>query len=776
MRTNTLSLDPRYFQVIFQIIFLSYGLLILGWSADWMHYVISIGGCIAFQFVGESLRQKQLMNFSRFDQWGFSVLISAMSLCLLLKTNKWEVSLLAAAVTVISKYLFRWNGKHLFNPSAAGIVAVLLLTPDAWLSPSQWGSNAVIFFTVATLGTIVVTRVQKLDISLAFLVSFILLLYWRQVMVLGWPFDHFIHSVSTGSLLLFTFFMISDPRTAPNHRVARIIWAVLIAVVAFYLSAFKWKYNTPIWVLVAAAPLVPLLDTIFKAKEFQWGTSVIKSINNISVKKNFMKPFFKKLAALIMLASMVSHEAIAFCGFYVSKADGTLKNKTSQVILVRDGNKNVITMYNDYKGELKDFAMVVPVPVILQRRDIKVVDQQIFNTLNEYSKPRLVEYYDSNPCMDAETMRKSDMTGSLAEVVVAGLASKSKRELGVKIEAKYIVGEYDILILSAKESSGLKTWLIQNGYKIPSGAEEVLEPYIKSNLKFFVVKVNEEEKKKLPGNFLRPLQISFNSPKFMLPIRLGMANADGDQDMIVYAFTKKGRIETTNYRSLAIPTSKNIPLFVKNNFGNFYSNLFQHQWQKEGKAVSVLEYAWDVSPKNFMKCDPCVATAPSVQDLVQAGVWWIMRDWNDYSDVNNDEEDYSDKVFFTRLHIRYNRNSFPQDLMFQTTANNENFQARYIITHPASGNLDCDQGKKYLVSLKARRIQEMQTLTALTGKGYQDWDLVQYNPEEKFIPEDAGYATLGKQLPARNDSGNRFLFAAVSMVGLLSLVGFRRRK
>ena len=104
-----------------------------------------------------------------------------------------------------------------------------------------------------------------------------------------------------------------------------------------------------------------------------------------------------------------------------------------------------------------------------------------------------------------------------------------------------------------------------------------------------------------------------------------------------------------------------------------------------------------------MKCDPCVATAPSVQDLVQAGVWWIMRDWNDYSDVNNDEEDYSDKVFFTRLHIRYNRNSFPQDLMFQTTANNENFQARYIITHPASGNLDCDQGKKISCIIESKK-------------------------------------------------------------------------
>ena len=111
-----------------------------------------------------------------------------------------------------------------------------------------------------------------------------------------------------------------------------------------------------------------------------------------------MKPFTKKLAALLILTGMVSHEAIAFCGFYVSKADGTLKNKTSQVIVVRSGNWNAITMYNDFKGNFKDFAMVVPVPVVLQKDDIKVVDQGIFNTLNEYSKPRLVEYYDENPC------------------------------------------------------------------------------------------------------------------------------------------------------------------------------------------------------------------------------------------------------------------------------------------------------------------------------------------------------------------------------------------
>src|SRR6185369_3268174 len=556
-------------------------------------------------------KSKRLLRLAEFDRWGFSVLISAMSLCLLLKTNDWHISLLAAFLTVASKYVFRFNRKHVFNPSAFGIIATIFITHDAWLSPSQWGSNAVIFFAATILGIIVVTRVQKLDVSLAFLLTFIGLLYWRQVYVLGWPMDYFIHSVSTGSLLLFTFFMISDPRTSPNHPFARIIWAVLIAFISFYLAAFKWKYNTPIWVLVACAPLVPLLDNIFKGEIFQWRRSPFHFSFGQKFKNIVMKPFMKKIAALIILAAMISHEAIAFCGFYVCKADGTLKNKTSQVILVRDGNRTVITMYNDFQGNMKDFAMVVPVPVVLKKSDIKVVNQQIFTTLNQYSQPRLVEYYDQNPCNQYyKDDALKNAPRALSEVAVSGYGMKRKNET-VKIEAKYIVGEYDILILSATESAGLKTWLDENGYKIPAGAEEVLQPYIKSNLKFFVVKVNEEEKKKFPGNFLRPIQISFNSPKFMLPIRLGMANADGDQDLIVYAFTKKGRIECTNYRTVSLPTGKNIPLFVQNNFGNFYSNLFQHQWDLEGKSVAMLEYAWDVSPKNYVKCDPCVATAPS---------------------------------------------------------------------------------------------------------------------------------------------------------------------
>jgi len=490
-----------------------------------------------------------------------------------------------------------------------------------------------------------------------------------------------------------------------------------------------------------------------------------------------MKPIMKKGAAMILLSAMITQEAAAFCGFYVSKADGTLKNKTSQVILVRDGNRNVITMYNDFKGNFKDFAMVVPVPVVLQKKDIKVVDQSIFNTLNEYSKPRLVEYYDQNPCANYEYDKalKSQAPSVMNEVIIRGYSSMQKKDLGVKVEAKYLVGEYDILILSAKESSGLKTWLEENGYKIPAGADEVIEPYIKSNFKFFVVKVNEEEKKKLPGNFLRPIQISFTSPKFMLPIRLGMANADGDQDMIVYAFTKKGRIETTNYRTVSLPTGKNIPLFVKNNFGNFYANLFQNQWDKEGKALAMLEYAWDVSPKNYVKCDPCVATAPSTQDLVQAGVWWINRDWTNYDDVY-DNDDYSDKVYFTRLHVRYNRKSFPQDLMFQVTPNTDNYQARYVITHPATGDFNCEAGKKYLKELKQRRADELEMLTYLTGKDYSDWDVVLEQPEEKYIPKEDSYRSIALTIDKTKQKDPGILFATFGVIGLISLTFLRRRR
>ena len=141
----------------------------------------------------------------------------------------------------------------------------------------------------------------------------------------------------------------------------------------------------------------------------------------------------------------------------------------------------------------------------------------------------------------------------------ASVEDKEDRYTGVSVEAQYEIGEYDILILSATESSGLQNWLIDNGYKIPSKANEVLTPYIKDDMKFFLAKINTKRLRNKRDNYLSPLQLSFTHKKFMLPIRLGMANANGTQDLIVYALTKNGRVETSNYRTKEMPSNINVP-------------------------------------------------------------------------------------------------------------------------------------------------------------------------------------------------------------------------
>ena len=199
---------------------------------------------------------------------------------------------------------------------------------------------------------------------------------------------------------------------------------------------------------------------------------------------------------LVTAAAWSGQAALAFCGFYVAKADAKLFNKASQVVLVRHEDKTVLTMANDFKGDPREFAVVVPVPAVLQKDQIHVADKAVIDRLDAYSAPRLVEYFDDDPC---RVMFRSERLPSAAptathEVVDARVRAKS---LGVTIEAQYTVGEYDILILSAQQSNGLETWLRENGYRIPAGASRVLNSYIRQNLKFFVAKVNLQEQAKL---------------------------------------------------------------------------------------------------------------------------------------------------------------------------------------------------------------------------------------------------------------------------------------
>jgi hypothetical protein len=409
--------------------------------------------------------------------------------------------------------------------------------------------------------------------------------------------------------------------------------------------------------------------------------------------------WFIALVALALFVALASPPANAFCGFYVGKAAADLWNEASQVIIARREGKTVISMANDYRGPLTEFALVVPVPQVLERSQIHVGERRVFERIDAYSAPRLAEYYDADPCV-AKTL-KMDRAAALLPASVAQEAAKREKALGVAVLASYTVGEYDIVMLSAKESDGLETWLRENGYRIPKGASAALAPYVRQGMKFFVAKVNLGEQAKTGVAYLRPLQFAFESPKFMLPVRLGMLNAKGPQDLVLYVLTPQGRVETTNYRTVKMPANMDLPTFVRDEFGPTYKALFDTQAAREDHRAIFTEYFWDMS-----WCDPCAADPLSAEELRQAGVFWL-----DAAAGRGGQP-----VMLTRLHLRYTRDSLPEDLVFQETADRQNFQARYVLRHPWRGEAtSCDGAPAYFDEVARRQEREATTLASLTG-------------------------------------------------------------
>ena len=412
----------------------------------------------------------------------------------------------------------------------------------------------------------------------------------------------------------------------------------------------------------------------------------------------------------LLLLAVWAPPAASFCGFYVARGDAKIFNKASKVVLVRDEDRTVLTMANDFKGDPKEFAVVVPVPTVLQKGQIHVGDKAPIDHLDAYTAPRLVEYFDPDPCQEI-AYKMEAQTGGLRASAPSSRDAARERSLGVKVEARYTVGEYDIVILSAKQSGGLEIWLRENGYTIPSGASRVLAGYIKQDMKFFVAKVNLKEQAKLGFSYLRPIQVAFDSPKFILPIRLGMVNSEGTQELFVYALTKNGRVETTNYRTVRLPSDAEIPTFVKEEFADFYRSMFTEQVRKERGEAVFLEYAW-----NMGWCDPCAADPLSAEELRQLGVWWV---GNGNIPMNGRAPSImpggAQPVFVTRLHVRYDRAHFPEDLVLQQTGDQSNFQGRFVIRHPWKGDAECGGAEAYHRQLRERRSREAETLSTLTG-------------------------------------------------------------
>jgi hypothetical protein len=415
------------------------------------------------------------------------------------------------------------------------------------------------------------------------------------------------------------------------------------------------------------------------------------------------------LATIFAQLAVTAGPAGAFCGFYVAQADTKIFNHSSKVVLARDGQKTSITMASDYEGKPSAFALVVAVPSFIEKSQISVVDTKTIDHLDSFTQPRLVQYFDEDPCAPIVALHALSYATAGHRAVTAALPSPQPTAYaGVKIEAQYDVAEYDISILSAEQSDGLIRYLTDNGYKIPAGAEPVVSSYIKQKMHFFVAKVNVKRMNELGRAYLKPLQVRYETSKFMLPLRLGTVNANGPQDLTIYALTRRGRVEASNYRNVKVPSDVDVPLFVANDFPKVYKAAFDHAVERENMHGVFVEYAW-----NMGWCDPCAAPPVTNNEMAELGAQWVPGGPTNPA-VNLLPVPMPGEGYVTRLHVRYDAQSFPEDLSFIETGDRENFQARYVMHHPYEGG-SCAAAKTYRASLPARFKKEAENLANLTG-------------------------------------------------------------
>ncbi|MCB9527929.1 MAG: DUF2330 domain-containing protein [Myxococcales bacterium] len=422
--------------------------------------------------------------------------------------------------------------------------------------------------------------------------------------------------------------------------------------------------------------------------------------------------------ALALALALPPASASAFCGFFVSGADAALYNDASQVVLMRQGERTVMTMSNTYQGPPEDFAMVVPVPVVLQEEQVRTLPHGVFDKIDQLSAPRLVEYWEQDPCYVPPPPVLYSMRSSARPSMAPTKRAPVPDDLGVTVEAQFTVGEYQIVILSAEEANGLDTWLRRNDYKIPDGAPKALAPYIAEGMKFFVAKVDIQKVKRDKDNraILSPLRFDFEAKQLRLPVRLGLLNAKGKQDLIVYILHPESRYEVANYKNVFIPSNLEVEDEVRTGFGAFYTALFDETLKRAGGGAVVTEYAWQTT-----SCDPCPVPPLQPEDMLTLGgdVLGTGGAPGKIAPGPAGRPDRSQPFFgsfspwtLTRLHTRYDKDTLSEDLVFVPAgpvtggrgnaglsqeppggvekASVNNFQGRYIIRHYWTGKVACD--------------------------------------------------------------------------------------
>lgn len=281
--------DPRLYQIGTLASLLVYGMGWLDFDIAPSRVALLLTTVLATQWIGD-----RFVGGPPFRLSARSALISGLSLCLLLRTNHSVLAILVAVFTIAGKFLIRIDGKHVFNPTDSGIVAMLLVTNQVWVSPGQWGSAAFFAFLLACAGSLVVNRATRSDVTYAFIVCYCALLLGRSF-YLGEPWAIPFHRLESGGLLLFTFFMISDPKTTPDSRIGRVLFAALVAFVGWYVQFRLFRTNGILWALAGCSALVPVINRIAPGLRYVWPSarststsSPALSFDLVSLRRSFL--------------------------------------------------------------------------------------------------------------------------------------------------------------------------------------------------------------------------------------------------------------------------------------------------------------------------------------------------------------------------------------------------------------------------------------------------------------------------------------------------------
>lgn len=374
-----------------------------------------------------------------------------------------------------------------------------------------------------------------------------------------------------------------------------------------------------------------------------------------------MRPLI--VGALALMAPVASH---AFCGTYVGEPGAELYSGASQVVLTRQADRTVLTLTNDVEGSVKDFAMVIPVPEVLSEDDVRVIDADFIDTMQRYAGPRLVTYvcddfayedwdYGSSGCGCGADDAEADLS----------LETDSGDSLEVTIEAEFAAGEYDIVILSSTDSADLLTWLGREGYGVSSAAEAMLGEYLNAGSFFMAAKVRLEDvpvSDDLVGRpYLSPLQLTYETDTFSLPIRLGTVNSPGTQDLILYTLTQaetEGPVSISNYPQGALESDCLYDEARHGTMEEFLGDQVDAEMAANDGAVWFETYSWSSG-----SCDPCPGGL-QLDDATVNALGFEGSAWETHT---------------TRLWMRYDADAVDEDIVLYTAGGWDQSQLRYIV-------------------------------------------------------------------------------------------------